>query len=109
MFNQRLEQLKKQASKLTKQWKPNEGDGVGGVIVRWHDFVHPTFGAQQSLIIDDGYSDFYHCVHLSKYLADQLVQLEAVQGDLCAITFHGKETSKAGNPFNRYSIAVAKQ
>lgn len=47
-------------------------------------------------------------VILNKYLMQGLRQQNAAIGDLCAVTFHGKERGKSGHSFNRYTLLIEK-
>ena len=47
-------------------------------------------------------------VWLNPWLKGELKRLGAKRGDLMSLTFHGREMSKRGAGYNRYTLAILK-
>ena len=108
-LSDRLNALKQRATQLEtiSNWQPSAGETIAGIISGSGTFTHPLYGEQKTMLLKDD-SGLITSVILTKYLMTGLKQQGAVLGDLCAVTFHGKEKSKTGHSFNRYSLLVDK-
>lgn len=103
-----LDRLRQKAalSAAIETWRPAPGDVLEGVIVGSRK-VNGPFGEQpQALVKTPG--NTVVAVWLTKWLLGQLRAQEADRGDLVSLTFHGRETSRAGAQFNRMSVVTLK-
>ena len=104
----RLAALRNKAAAPTAQnWKPVAGETIAGEIVGHGSFTHSTYGTQTTLLLMDE-NGLLTSVLLNAYLRQGLGSQCAVEGDLVAITFHGKVAGKNGVQFNQYSLMVEK-
>lgn len=105
----RLNALKQRATQAqtVKHWQPIVGETIAGVIIGSGSFTHSFYGEQKTMLLKDD-SGAVTSVILTKYIMTGLRQQSAGIGDLVALTFHGKEQSKAGHSFNRYTLLVEK-
>jgi len=105
--NERLAALKARAAltQEVKLWKPLAGEMIAGMIKGSGTFNHSLYGEQRTMLLEDE-SGTITSVILTKYLMTGLRQAGAVMGSLVVVTFHGKEISKSGHAFNRYSLEV---
>ncbi len=92
---------------IAQNWKPVAGETIAGEIIGHGSFTHSTYGTQTTLLLRDE-NGLVTSVLLNAYLKQGLSNKFAIEGDLVAITFHGKVAGKAGAMFNHYSLAVDK-
>jgi len=105
----RLNALRQRATQTSeiKHWQPTAGACITGIIKGSGSFHHPLYGEQKTMLLQDEKGDITSVI-LTRYLSQGLKLQNAAIGDLCAVTFHGKERSKTGHTFNRYSLLVEK-
>ena len=105
----RLNELKQKASQHQhiENWKPLAGDMIAGELMGWNKFVHRVYGDQIAMLLMDE-AGAVTSVLLNTYLKIGLKAHDVKVGDLVCVTFIGKGTSKAGNPYNQYLLTVEK-
>jgi hypothetical protein len=103
----RLAQLRQKAALVAavRPWKPEEGDTLEGQIVGSRKESGP-FGEQPQMLVQTPEGGVFS-VWLTRWLMEQLRAQQATAGSLVSLTFLGKEQSKTGKTFNRYSLVVA--
>lgn len=102
----RLERLRKKAE-LTRTitvWKPEAGETLEGAIVGSRKESGP-FGPQHQALVQTPDGSVV-AVWLTAWLLERLRSEDAEIGSLIALTFHGKEQTKAGKWFNRMTLVV---
>jgi hypothetical protein len=87
-------------------WRPQEGDGLVGVI----EGLVPTqgpYGQGHKLLVRTELGLYQ--LWLTGYLKGQLDSYKAAPGDGIGIAYQGKGVSRLGKPFNRYEVVVQRR
>ncbi len=104
----RLAALRNKATAPTpRHWQPKAGETIAGEIIGHGSFTHSTYGIQTTLLLKDE-NGLVTSVLLNTYLKQGLSNQCATEGDLVAITFHGRVSGKNGVQFNQFSLVVEK-
>ena len=105
----RLHELRQKASQHQhiENWKPLAGEMIAGELMGWSRVIHRVYGDQVAMLLVDE-AGTITSVLLNAYLKTGLKAHDVKVGDLVCVTFIGKGTSKAGNPYNQYSLTVEK-
>lgn len=103
----RLAQLRQKAAlaAAVQPWKPEAGATLEGQIVGGQQASGP-FGEQPQMLVQTPEGGVFS-VWLTRWLLQQLQAQQANVGSLVSLTFLGKEQSKTGKTFNKYSLVVA--
>ena len=103
-----LEALRRKAALAeVPVWKPEPGEILEGVIVGWREVDGP-YGLQWQAVTQTVMDGRMSAVWLNPWLKDELKRLGARRGDLMSLSFLGRETSRRGSAYNRYTLAIVK-
>ena len=105
----RLNELRQKASQHQhiEKWNPLAGEMIAGELMSWDKFIHRVYGEQVAMLLVDE-AGTITSVLLNAYLKTGLKAHDVKVGDLVCVKFIGKGISKAGNPYNQYSLTVEK-
>lgn len=105
----RLNELRQKASQHQhiEKWNPLAGEMIAGELMSWNKFIHRVYGEQVAMLLVDE-AGTITSVLLNAYLKTGLKAHDVKVGDLVCVKFIGKGISKAGNPYNQYSLTVEK-
>lgn len=87
-------------------WKPEPNEVLIGEIIG-HQKATGAFGLQNQMLVRTEDGDVI-AVWLNQWLVGALQAQGAEEGDLLALTYHGKKESPRGSKYHSYSLAIDK-